>query len=106
MGNRSTVVESSADRNNGRILQFRPRSRPAASERWSPVDDLHRYERPRDDDYAHRMLMNLIAAAVVVILVGCGLWLTDMIVQLRKYQDCALTGRRNCVQITVPVDAR
>jgi hypothetical protein len=29
-----------------------------------------------------------------------------MIVQLRKNQDCALTGRRNCVQITVPVDAR
>jgi hypothetical protein len=52
------------------------------------------------------MVMNLFAAAVVAVLVGCGLWLTDMIVQLRKNQDCVLSGRRNCVQITVPADAR
>jgi hypothetical protein len=91
----------------GRVLQFRPRARAPGRDRgWSPVDDLRRYARAGDDDFGHRMMMNLLAAAVVVVLVGCGIWLVDVIAQTRKNQDCVLSGRRNCVQIDAPINAR
>jgi hypothetical protein len=48
----------------------------------------------------------VIVMAVVVLLIGCGVWLMNSIVQLRKTQDCALTGRRNCAPISTPVDTR
>jgi hypothetical protein len=91
----------------GRVLQFRPRARvPERDADWSPVNDLRKYSSAGDDDFSHRMITNLIAAVVIVVLVGCGLWLIDTMVQLRKKQDCLLSGRRNCAPITAPVDSR
>jgi hypothetical protein len=52
------------------------------------------------------MMMNLIAVLVAVVLVGCGIWLMNAIVQMRKAQDCVLSGRRNCMTISAPVDSR
>jgi hypothetical protein len=48
------------------------------------------------------MMMNVIAGVIVLVLVGCGLWLTDAIVKVRKDQDCVLSGRTNCFEIKVP----
>ena len=91
----------------GRVLQFRPRAQPPMRDpHWSPVDNLHKYAQPGDDDYRHRMMMNLIAVLVAVVLVGCGIWLMNAIVQMRKAQDCVLSGRRNCMTISAPVDSR
>jgi hypothetical protein len=70
------------------------------------VEDLRKYVRAGEDDYGHRMAMNLIAIAVVVVLIGCSIWLVDVMIQMRKTQDCVLTGQRNCVQIAVPANAR
>jgi hypothetical protein len=90
-----------------RIVQFRPRPHAARPDRgWSPVEDLRKYVRAGEDDYGHRMAMNLIAIAVVVVLIGCSIWLVDVMIQVRKTQDCVLTGQRNCVQIAVPANAR
>jgi hypothetical protein len=92
---------------NGRVLQFRQRAHaPPRDAEWSPVDDLRKYSNAGDDDFRHRMMTNGIAVAVIVVLVGCGIWLIDTMVQMRKKQDCLLSGRRNCAPITVPVDAR
>jgi hypothetical protein len=52
------------------------------------------------------MVMNAIAGAIVLVLVGCGLWLTDAMVKVRKDQDCVLSGRSNCLEIKVPANAR
>ncbi len=94
-------------RPDGRVLQFRPRARPPVRDpQWSPVEDLHKYTQSRDDDYRHRMLMNLIAVVVALVLVGCGIWLMNAIVQMRKAQDCVLSGRRNCMTIDAPINAR
>jgi hypothetical protein len=54
------------------------------------------------DEFRHRMKTNLATLAVVVLLIWCGLWLADTIAQLRKTQDCVLSGRRNCAPIVVP----
>jgi hypothetical protein len=101
-----------------RILPFRPRgsifagrqpSRPAGGQDAgpSPVDDLGKYERGAgDDDYRHRMLMNLLAFGFVVLLVLAGVWMADRIALMRKNQDCVLSGRRGCTPVEVPVRNR
>jgi hypothetical protein len=91
----------------GRVLQFRPRAQASPRDSdWSPVDDLRKYSDAGDDDFSHRMMTNLIAVVVIVVLVGGGIWLIDTMVQMRKKQDCVLSGRRNCAPITAPIDAR
>jgi hypothetical protein len=104
----ASVTSTHPNRDSGRVLQFRPRARGSAHNlRFSPVNDLRQYESAGgSDDFGHRMMMNLIAAVIVLILVGCGLWLTDAMVKVRKAQDCVLSGRLNCLKISVPGDAR
>ena len=101
---------SSPDEERGRVLRFQPRNTPLrAPWRWpppdiaSPVNDLAKYERENTaDDYRHRMTMNVLALAVTLVLIVSGLWLTNMLVQIRNEQDCFLSGRRNCFPIQVP----
>lgn len=96
------------------VLQFRLRRRtralsppaPAAPPRdgeSEPIDDLARYEdEDLNIDYRHRMLMNMIAVAIVALLVGAGVWIADTIADMERIQDCAMQGRQNCAPIEVP----
>jgi hypothetical protein len=89
--------KNSPQDDNGRILRFRHRR----SDELAPPD-LAKFQRGREpDDYPHRMLMNVAAVTVITLLIGIGLWLATSIADLRKNQDCALSGRRNCA--TIPV---
>jgi hypothetical protein len=96
-----------------RVLPFRPR----ASRSWNdklrlreprpPVDNLSKYSRsPGQDDYRHRMLINLLAFLVLSLLVCCGVWLTDNISPGAKVRDCALIGQTNCMPIPVRFNTR
>jgi len=84
-----------------RVLPFRHRrseelggAGPGGRE---PVGGLDRYERGEDaDDYRHRMLVNVAALLVVGGLIGAGVWIANTMAEMRKNQDCALQGRRNC----------
>jgi hypothetical protein len=96
------------------ILQFRPRQRAEPNGAAHAVedpddgalpDDLAAYEQDRDDEpvnYTQRMLMNVIAIAVVCLLIGVGVWLADTIANMEREQDCVLQGRQNCAPIEVP----
>lgn len=92
----------------GRILPFSPRAGrgKATWNRPPPIADVENYVRPREDDYPHRMKTNLAAFLVLALLVVCGWWLADAIAQMRKNQDCVLSGRRNCNPIEVPASRR
>ena len=82
------------------------RPRPVAPEPPvdAPSDDFAEFEEDREPvDYRHRMLMNVIAVAVVTLLVGVGVWLADTIAAMERDQDCVLQGRQNCAPISVPV---
>ena len=70
----------------------------------SDTDDLARYRQHRDepDDFRHRMLANAAAFALTAVLTGIGIWLAVSIADLRKTQDCILTGRRDCAHIAIP----
>ena len=94
-----------------RVLKFRPRTlsqppgKPARSEdAGQQAQDLSRFERAREepDDFRHRMLANLAAAAFTVALTAIGIWLAMSIADLRKTQDCVLMGRRDCAHISTP----
>ena len=89
--------KTSPDDEDGRVLPFRHRR----SDELVPPD-LSKYERGREpEDYGHRMLMNIAGLAVLGLLIGVGLWLATSIADLRKNQDCALSGRLNCTPIEV-----
>jgi len=98
----------------GRVVLFRPRIPRARNDNLrqpgplrSPVNDLSKYEHNRDSEsYRHRMVNNLLAFAVLSLIVYCGIWLTNTMAQLRADQDCALTGRTNCAPIKLPIDSR
>lgn len=96
--------KSSSTGNQPQVVSFR-RNRagaPAPVRAQPPVDDLAKYERGIEvDDYRHRMIVNLAAFVFVIALIGAGLWLADTMAQMRKNQDCVLSGRRNCSPVEV-----
>jgi hypothetical protein len=90
----------------GRVVAFRPRAPRVRPDRWPvrpPADDLRKYERDREaDDYRHRMANNLLAFAVLAVIVYCGIWLANTMAEMRAGLDCSLTGRTNCAPIRIP----
>lgn len=89
--------KTSDDKESGRVVRFRHRR----SDELRPPD-LSKFEQNADpDDYRHRMLMNGAGLVAVAVLVAIGLWLATSLAELRKNQDCALSGRRNCAPIEV-----
>jgi hypothetical protein len=108
-------TEAEVTRPTAQILQFRPRERPGdhtASGTIHPIasepellDDLAQYEQDREEDeainYPQRMLMNVIAVAIVTLLIGVGVWLADTITTMEEQQDCVLQGRQNCAPIAI-----
>jgi hypothetical protein len=93
----------------GKVIPFRPRHSttsgrvPATHSQDAGPEDLAKYERDEgEDDYRHRMFVNAAALAVTVTLAAAGAWLAITIGEMRKNQDCYLSGRRNCMPIDVP----
>jgi hypothetical protein len=75
----------------------------ATHDREAPVENLAKYEAGSGgDDYRHRMMINVLVFVVSALLICGGIWLAIKIADLRKTQDCVLSGRRNCAAISVP----
>jgi hypothetical protein len=84
--------------------RWRPRAPQGAA---TPVEGLEKYEGgEQDDNYRHRMMVNLAALAITVLLAMAGIWLVIQLADLRKNQDCVLSGRRNCAPIDLKVQER
>jgi hypothetical protein len=108
-----TADRSKVTDDDRRVLPFRPRG--AGSNhgwRWRlptrqadppPVEGLAKYEGggEQEDNYRHRMMVNFAALAFTVALAIAGAWLVIQIADMRKKQDCVLSGRRNCTPIDV-----
>jgi hypothetical protein len=113
-GTQMKSQEPQRDDEKGRVLLFRPRVPRARNDNLrrpgsfrSPVADLSKYEQPRDEEsYRQRMVNNLLAFALLSLIVYCGIWLANTMAQLRTNQDCVLTGRTNCAPIKVPAQPR
>jgi hypothetical protein len=66
--------------------------------------DEGRQEPPEDE--GNRSVENAVMLVFFVVLVAAGIWLLGAMADIRKAQDCAAQGRRNCASIDVPERAR
>lgn len=51
-------------------------------------------EPPEND--SHRSVENAVMFGFFIVLVAAGVWLLGSMADIRKTQDCAAQGRRNC----------
>ena len=90
-----------------RVASRPPRPSSTREPASSPDGDLKRYQQSSEkDDYRHRMFMNVLGLVASVVLVVDGVWLANTIAELRKNQDCVLSGGRNCAHLDVPSATR
>jgi hypothetical protein len=92
----------------GRIIRLPPRGARMIS-RANPIGfprQAPQVAREEADDYRHRMIANALAFIACVVLVVVGVWIADTMAQMRKNQDCVLSGRRGCTPVDVPVRSR
>lgn len=88
----------------GRVVPFRHRR----SEELDPKTRHPSDGRPQapdgdePDDYGHRMTMNIVVFLLVAGLIGGALWLANTMADMRKNQDCVLSGRAGCTPVDVP----
>ena len=54
----------------------------------------------------NRTVENAVMLGFFVVLVVAGIWLLGTMADVRKAQDCAAQGRRNCATIEVPDKGR
>ena len=54
------------------------------------------------EDGGSRTFENAVMLGFFVVLVAAGIWLLATMADVRKAQDCAAQGRRNCGAIEVP----
>ena len=54
------------------------------------------------EDEGNRNVENAVMLGFFVVLVAAGIWLLGTMADVRKVQDCAAQGRRNCGAIEVP----
>ena len=54
------------------------------------------------EDEGNRAIENAVMLAFFAVVVAAGIWLLATMADVRKVQDCAGQGRRNCGSIDVP----
>ena len=91
------------DESKGLVLPFRQREKPRPQGNGAPVEGLEKYaETSEPDDYRQRMTNNVLAFVFCILLVAAGVWIADRIAEMRKNQDCVLSGRRDCAPMVAP----
>ena len=61
---------------------------------------------PEPPDEGNRNIENAVMLGFFAVLAALGIWLLGTMADVRKAQDCAAQGRRNCVTIDVPERTR
>jgi hypothetical protein len=64
------------------------------------TEDGERKQEPPEE--GNRGIENAVLLGFFVVLVAAGIWLLATMADVRKAQDCAAQGRRNCATIDVP----
>ena len=54
------------------------------------------------EDQGNRAKENAVMLGFFVVLVAAGVWLLGTMADVRKAQDCAAQGRRNCASLEIP----
>jgi hypothetical protein len=70
------------------------------------MDEGEEKPKPHEDEGGNRGIENAVMLGFFVVLVAAGIWLLGTMADVRKAQDCAAQGRRNCATIDVPERTR
>ena len=65
------------------------------------AEELEEKPKPPEDE-GNRARENAMLLGFFLVLVAAGVWLLGTMADIRKVQDCAAQGRRNCVTIDAP----
>jgi hypothetical protein len=97
-----------APANHGPANRAPLRSAYAAEPADDDTDDFASFEQEPEErtNYRQRMFMNVIALAIVTLLLGAGVWIAATITELQRDQDCILQGRSNCAPVELPMPVR
>jgi hypothetical protein len=68
-----------------------------------PTDEERSVE---SDMERSRALTNIYLLLFFVLIVGAGIWIAKVMLDVRKAQECLSSGRRNCTPIDTPVRER
>ena len=68
--------------------------------------DGGRSEPEPPENQGNRNIENAVMLGFFIVLVMAGIWLLATMADIRKVQDCAAQGRRNCAPIDVPARTR
>jgi hypothetical protein len=63
-------------------------------------------EEKEPQEEGNRTVENAVMGGFFVVLVAAGIWLLGTMADVRKAQDCAAQGRRNCATIDAPERTR
>jgi hypothetical protein len=109
-------AEQSRQADLGSVILFRPRAAQSSEKGRKQssshterqiVADLERYQRAaEDEDYPHRMMVNAAALGFCIALAVAGVWLANQIAEMKRVEDCVLSGRVGCVALPIPAQAR
>lgn len=58
------------------------------------------------DNEGNRTIENAVMLGFFIVLVAAGVWLLGSMADIRKTQDCAAQGRRNCATMEIPPPSR
>lgn len=97
------MADSTPSDGDHQVISFRTRrpSRSRPDNQGSDGADLSAYARKPEDpaDYRHRMAVNVAVGLFVAVLIGIAIWLADTMADMRRNQDCVLSGRRGCTPV-------
>lgn len=90
----------------GRVILFRPRqtgSGPAGKMRPEGPVGLRRppLVREDDDDHRRRRFVHVLGLAFCLVLAVVGVWLATEFTEMKRIQDCVLSGRSGCVPLNL-----
>jgi hypothetical protein len=105
------VAKSTHSENDARVVRFRRRAggvSPPIARPGGGADDLSPYARSPEDpaEYRRRQAVNAAVFLFVVLLIGAAIWLADTLADMRRNQDCVLSGRRGCTPVEYDRTAR
>ena len=66
------------------------------------IEEEEEKKQPPPEDQGNRAVENAVMLGFFAVLVVAGIWLLGTMADIRKVQDCAAQGRRNCATIDVP----
>src|SRR3954468_19620715 len=97
----SSNVPSGEER--GRVLPFRRgRTRVPPTSPDEPVEGVEKYAQSEPDDYRQRMINNGLGLLACILLVAGGIWIANVMAEMRRNQDCVLSGRGDCAAVSAP----